>query len=156
MDNSPKAPADNILTPGSTEWLILPKTSYYLNPGFAVKKYKVSNKKVLSVSRKGKVKVKKSGNVTVTATGKNGETASFVIAAEKPKMKGVKVSVGTKLNVSDMLSGTKFAELSSMKSSKTSVAEIAADGTITAKAKGTSKITVEIGGRKYKAKIKVK
>ena len=155
-NDAPKTATDKVLTPGSGEWLLLPKTSYYLNAGFAVKKYKVSNKKVLSVSKKGKVKVKKAGNVTVTALGKNGETAVFNIVAEKPKMRKLTVKpVGT-FKVNELFTGTSFAEITSVKSSNTKVAEVTADGTVTAKAKGRTKIMVEIGGRKYKGTLIVK
>ncbi|XME00987.1 LamG-like jellyroll fold domain-containing protein [Lachnospiraceae bacterium C1.1] len=152
---TPKTPADGILS-ADADNLLLAKNKYYIRPSFAVKKYVISNKKIVKVTKKGKVKVKKTGTATVTAVGKNGESAVYTITAEVPKMKKLKVTAAGTYKITEMLTGVTYAELESCKSSKTSVAEIAADGTITVKAKGSTKITVVIGGKKYKATLKAK
>ncbi|MCR4745823.1 MAG: Ig-like domain-containing protein, partial [Lachnospiraceae bacterium] len=152
---TPKTPADGILS-ADADNLLLAKNKYYIRPSFTVKKYVISNKKIVKVTKKGKVKVKKTGTATVTAVGKNGESAVYTITAEVPKMKKLKVTAAGTYKITEMLTGVTYAELESCKSSKTSVAEIAADGTITVKAKGSTRITVVIGGKKYKATLKAK
>ncbi len=92
----------------------------------------------------------------MTAVGKNGENAVYSITAEKPKMSSIKVKSAGIVELDKMLSGVAYSGIDSVTSSKPSVAEITADGKISVKAKGTATITVIIGGKKYKAKLKAK
>ena len=152
---TPATPAGNILSDSAVN-VLLPKTKYYIRPGFKVKKYVISNKKTVKVSKKGKVTIKKSGTATITAVGNNGQSVVYTIDAEIPKMKALTVTKAGNYNISEMLSGLTYAKVDSYASSKTSVAEISDNGTITVKAKGSTRITVVIDGKKYRAILKAK
>ena len=152
---TPKAPENGILS-SETANLITAKVKYYIRPEFKVKKYVIENKKLVKVSKKGKVTAKKSGTTTVTAVGKNGETAVYTVTVEVPKMKKLTVKAAGSYNISEMLSGITYTTIDSYSSSKPSVAEISNDGVITVKSAGSARITVVIGGKKYKATLRAK
>ena len=154
-DNTPKAPENNTIT-GDNAVLSF-GNKYTLKTDFSVKKFVVSDKKVLSVTRKGVVKVKKSGTVTIKAEGKNGESKTFSnIVAEKPVMKSLTVKSTDSIDISKMLSGVTYAVPTAYESSNKSVAEIDANGKITIKGKGRTSITVQFGKKKFKKTLKVK
>ena len=154
-DNTPKAPENNTIT-GDNAVLSF-GNKYTIKTDFSVKKFVVSDKKVLSVTRKGVVKVKKSGTVTITAEGKNGESKTFRnIVAEKPVMKSLTVTSLDSIDISKMLSGVTYAVPTAYESSNKSVAEIDANGKITVKGKGRTSITVHFGKKKFKKTLKVK
>ena len=81
---------------------------------------------------------------------------------EKPVMKKKQIILDSdaeknKYSISTMLSGLSFLEPEKYESKKPAVAEINTDtGDITAKAKGSSKITVTVLGKKFNANFKVK
>ncbi|XME03704.1 immunoglobulin-like domain-containing protein [Lachnospiraceae bacterium C1.1] len=154
--STPSIPADHILFTGDQTNLLIAKNKYYIVPSFTVKKYQISNKKILSVNKKGLVKAKKSGSAIVTAIGNNGESETYNITVEKPKMSKLKVSAAGTYKISDMLSDVTYASFDAISSSNTSVAEVSESGTITVKTAGSTRITVIIDGRKYKAKLKAK
>ena len=113
----------------------------------------------LKVSKKGAVKAKKAGCYEVTSSG-GGETKVTTIYVEEPKMKKMDLNTGdidNKYAIDTMLSGISFLEPESFSSSKPAVATVdTATGTITAVGKGSSKITVTICGKKFKASLKIK
>ena len=152
---APAEPANGAVTGGNV--LLVNGGKYVFKTDFKVKKFTVSDKKVLKVSKSGKATIKKSGLVTVTATGKKGETKTFEnIYVEKPVMNSKTVISKASFNVSEMLSGVTHAKITSYSSSKTKVAAIDDKGQITILSKGTTKITVIINGKKYKKSLKVK
>lgn len=130
--------------------------------------YKSSNKKVVTVSKKGVVKAKKKGKATVTAYAK----------ANKKKKVAIKVIVGTpvtkiKLNKTKAtLKVKKTLKLKATvtpkkasnkkviwKTSNKKIATVSSAGKVTAKKKGTAKITATAAdgsGKKATAKITVK
>ncbi len=155
QEKTPTEPANGAVTGGNV--LLVNGGKYVFKTDFKVKKFTVSDKKVLKVSKSGKATVKKSGLVTVTATGKKGETKTFEnIYVEKPVMNSKTVTSKASFNVSEMLSGVTHAKITSYSSSKTKVAAIDDKGQITILSKGTTKITVIINGKKYKKSLKVK
>ncbi|MEY8391219.1 glycoside hydrolase family 2 TIM barrel-domain containing protein [Lachnospiraceae bacterium 45-W7] len=125
--------------------------------------YKTSNKKVAAVSSKGKITAKKVGTATVTATNKAGQVKIYKITVKKAPNKIVKVTPakktlkkGKKVTLKVKLpKGT--AGKCSFKSSNKKVAAVNAKGVVTAKKKGTARITVTTYNKKKKTvTIKVK
>ncbi|WP_162300206.1 Ig-like domain-containing protein [Intestinibaculum porci] len=130
--------------------------------------YKSSNKKIVTVSKKGVVKAKKKGKATVTAYAK----------ANKKKKVAIQVIVGTpvtkiKLNKTKAtLTVKKTLKLKATvtpkkasykkvlwKTSNKKIATVSSAGKVTAKKKGTAKITATAAdgsGKKATAKITVK
>lgn len=130
-------------------------TAYKITPldGAPLKGIKINKKGVLSSKNI-------EGSYEIEVTGAQ-EKETVRLYVEKPVMKKNKIILDTdaeknKYGISTMLSGLSFLEPEKYESKKPSVAEIDTDnGTITAKAKGTSKITVTILGKKYKANFRV-
>ena len=111
--------------------------------------------KGLKVTKKGVLKISKPGTYDVTAS--DGTNSKVIrIFAEKPVMKKKQVTATGKYNISAMLSGVTYNTPTKYESKKTAVAEIDENGVITAKAKGSTKITVYFGSRKFSASFKVK
>ena len=130
--------------------------------------YKTSNKKVVTVSKKGVVKAKKKGKATVTAYAK----------ANKKKKVLIKVIVGTpvsKIKLNKTKATLKVGKTVSLKATvspkgasykkvlwKTSnkkIATVSSNGKVTAKKKGSATITATAAdgsGKKATAKITVK
>ncbi len=125
--------------------------------------YKTSKKKVAAVSSKGKITAKKVGTATITATNKAGQVKIYKITVKKAPKKIVKVTPskktlkkGKKVTLKVKLpKGT--AGTCTFKSSNKKVAAVSAKGVVTAKKKGTAKITVTTYNKKKKTvTIKVK
>ena len=103
------------------------------------------------------------GSYDVTLTDGN---ASMVIRiyVEKPVMKKYTadnltdedIKAGQLYDISKMLSGTAYLEPEKYESKKPAVAEISETGTIKINGKGSTKITVTICDKKFKAAFKVK
>lgn len=137
-----------------TAYLGFTPTSYNVEPldGSPAKGVKISKKWELKTGGKA-------GSYDVTLTdGSNSKTIRIYV--EKPKMKAYKVKLEGENKYdanSVMLSGLTFLEPEKFESKKTSVAEINEEtGIITPKAKGSTKITAYICGKKFKASFKVK
>ena len=133
--------------------------------------YKSSNPSVVSVSKKGVLKAGKAGKATITITAKSGKAKKTkkikVTVLKKTKFKKVK-SLQAKLDSSQLAPGAKskikvtFKPKKAsnknlmFKSSNNNVAKVAANGTVTAVAPGTAKITVtSCAQRKAKATLTV-
>ncbi len=136
-----------------------------LAKGDSVKSYKSSNKKIFTVDKKGKIKAKnKSGTAKLTVTLKSGKKATAKVKVQKGTVKTTKVSVNTsKLT---LLKGGKYTLKTSMaplttqqkmkfSSSNKKVASVSSKGVITAKKKGTAKITVKSGSKKKTVTVSV-
>nr|MCR4746075.1 Ig-like domain-containing protein [Lachnospiraceae bacterium] len=154
-DNSPKAPEGNEIT--GDNCVLTTGNKYYIRTDFKVKKFEISDKKVLKVTKKGKVRVKRAGTVTITAKGKNGETKVFSnIVVEKPKLSSLTVNSRETIDISEMLTGVTYSKADSYASSNTKVAAIDANGKITINGAGKTKITVIFGKKKFKKTLKVR
>lgn len=136
-----------------------------LAKGDSVKSYKSSNKKIFTVDKKGKIKAKsKSGTAKLTVTLKSGKKATAKVKVQKGTVKTTKVTVNTsKLT---LLKNGKYTLKTSMaplttqqkmkfSSSNKKVVTVSSKGVITAKKKGTAKITVKSGSKKKTVTVSV-
>jgi glycerophosphoryl diester phosphodiesterase/uncharacterized protein YjdB len=116
-------------------------------------KWKTSNKKVATISKKGKLKAVKSGSATITATYKKIKYTCKVkvypmqisdtnFALKKGQSKTLTLYYATKKNVKWSTSNKK-------------VATVNKNGKVTAKKNGTVYIYAKYNGKRYKAKLKV-
>lgn len=136
-----------------------------LATGDYVKSYKSSNKKIFTVDKKGKIKAKnKSGSAKLTVTLASGKTATAKVKVQKGTVKTTKLTVNTSSLV--LLKGgtytlkTTRAPLTTQQkvtysSSNKKVATVSSKGVVTAKKKGTAKITVKSGSKKKTVKVTV-
>lgn len=124
-----------------------------------------SNTKVATVTNKGKVKAKKVGQTVLTVTMKSGATASCKLKVQKKKVviKGIKVksskvtlAKGEKYTIGVKRNPITATEKITYKTNKNKVAVVSKKGVITAKAKGTCKITVKCKGKKKVVNVTVK
>ncbi|MCR4744143.1 MAG: FIVAR domain-containing protein [Lachnospiraceae bacterium] len=160
QDNTPKAPENNLITDDTENALLTVGNIYKIKMSFNVKKYLLdrSEKKIIKVTKKGKVKVKKSGTVTLEILGKNGESKTITIYAEKPKAVKKTAAVGEVFDAAELVSGVTYLTPVSYKSGNNSVAVVDENGKVTAMKKGTVRIIISFGNKKatVKAKLKVR
>ena len=134
--------------------------------GQAVKSYKSSDKKVATVTAKGRVATKKAGTAKITITLKSKKTLTLTVKVVDPNApKSVKITqgksatlkVGKKLALAATLSPTGSKSALKWSTSNKKVATVSSKGVVTAKKKGTAKITVTTdNGKKATIKITVK
>lgn len=145
----------------------LPCVIYPINAANKKLTYSTSNKKVASVSKTGTIEAHKTGKAVITITSSNGKTikCTVYVVSKAIKLKEIilnkngTVTLAKKktLNLSAKSSpknATGF--IVKWKSSNSKVASVDAMGRVTAKAKGTVKITAEVGNKKKTIIIKVK
>lgn len=122
--------------------------------------YKTSNKKVATVSKNGVVTAKKKGTAKITATIKvNGKNKSVTckVTVKKPSIKLAKSSATLKVGAATMIKVTSTPTgKATFKTSNKKVATVDGNGVVTAKKKGTAKITVKCNGVSKTFKVKVK
>lgn len=116
-------------------------------------KFKTSNKKVLTVSRKGVVTGKKAGTAYITATykGKTSKKVKITVAQLSLNKGKMKLNVGKTATLTAKYNKKKVKP--TFKSSNPNVASVNKNGKITAKKKGTATITAVY--KKTKASCKV-
>lgn len=130
-------------------------------------KWKSSNSKVVSVSKSGKIKARKAGkSATITVTSANGTKALCKVKVPKKAIKSTKVKlnrskatlkVGKTLKLKATIAPKKSTDNVTFSSSRKKVATVSSRGVVTAKKKGTAKITVKTtSGKKAVCKITVK
>lgn len=124
-----------------------------------------SNKNVATVSSKGVVKARKTGTTKLTVTMKSGASAVCKLKVQKGKVvtKSIKVAAakvtlaaGEKYTINAVRNPVTATEKITYSSSKKSVATVSSKGVITAKKKGTSKITVKCNKKKKVITVTVK
>ena len=118
--------------------------------------FKSSNKKVATVNRKGVITGKKAGKAVITVkVGKY--TKKLTVKVKKPSFKLVKSSVKLKKGKKTTIR-VKAAPVSKVtyKTSNKKVATVNSKGVVTAKKKGTAKITVKCNGITKTFKVTVK
>lgn len=118
--------------------------------------FKSSNKKVATVNSKGVIKGKKAGKAVITVkVGKY--TKKLTVKVKKPSFKLVKSSVKLKKGKKTTIR-VKAAPVSKVtyKTSNKKVATVNSKGVVTAKKKGTAKITVKCNGITRTFKVTVK
>ena len=134
--------------------------------GDSVKSWKSSNKKIVTVNKKGVIKAgKKNGTAKITVTLASGKKATLKVKVQSPrvnttKIKGLKSKVslkkGEKLTLKPAISPLTSQDKVTYTSSNKKVATVNKKGVITAKKKGTVKITVKSGKKSCTIKVKVK
>lgn len=125
-----------------------------------VKSYSSSNKKIVTVSKKGTLKGIKPGTARITVKTKNGAKATVKVVVKKPSVKlnkkSIKLKVKEKSNELKVKSKIKTDCIRKWKSSDPKVVSVNKNGILTAKKKGTAKITVVMkSGATASCKVKV-
>ncbi len=125
-----------------------------------VKKYKSSNKKIASVSKKGVIKGVKVGSATITVTPKKGAKVKIKVTVRKAPTKvtlnksKLAMEVGDTFRLKATLSKKSASKLT-WSSSKSAVAQVSDAGVITAVSAGKAVITVKTYKKKVLAKCTV-
>ena len=136
-----------------------------LAAGDSVRSWTTSNKKIVAVTSRGKITAKKVGKAKITITLASGKKAVVNVTVQKTavkttKISGLKKSVvlkkGQKLTLKPVISPITSLEKVTYKSSNKKVATVSSKGVITAKKKGSAKITVKSGKKSYTIKVTVK
>lgn len=136
-----------------------------LAAGDRVQSWTTSNKKVATVTSRGKITVKKTGKARIIITLASGKKAVVNVTVQKTavkttKISGLKRSVvlkrRQKLTLKPVISPITSVEKVTYKTSNKKVATVNSRGVITAKKKGTAKITVKSGKKTYTVTVKVK
>ena len=114
------------------------------------------NKKGITINKKKKLlSAKKVGTYVLSIKNSKGEERQVTIYVEKPVLKKYIASDRNPVSITKMLSGVTKLRPTEFKSTKESVAVVSGAGMITPVGKGTTKIIVTFGPKKYKAKFKV-
>ncbi len=133
--------------------------------GDSIVSWESSNKKVVTVTKKGKIKAKKKGKATITVTLASGKTASFVVKVQKNKVttkkvtgvtKKITLAKGKKYKLTPVLKPLTSQDKITYTSSNKKVATVDKKGNIQAKGKGTAKITVKSGKKKAVCTVTVR
>ena len=150
------------ITIGVKQTVAAPKVTY--RSGDGIRSWTSSRKSVATVDKKGRITGKKTGTATITVKLKSGKTAKIKVTVKK-KISTTKLTVNRKsltlkkgktytlkVTVSPEYSQDKVT----YKSSNKTIATVNSKGRITAKKKGTAKITIQSGKKKVTCKVKVK
>lgn len=136
-----------------------------LAAGDRVQSWTTSNKKVATVTSRGKITAKKTGKARIIITLVSGKKAVVNVTVQKTavkttKISGLKKSVvlkrRQKLKLKPVISPLTSVEKVTYKTSNKKVATVSNKGVITAKKKGSAKITVKSGKKSYTVTVKVK
>lgn len=136
-----------------------------LAAGDRVQSWTTSNKKVATVASGGKITAKKVGKAKITVILTSGKKAVVNVTVQKTAVKTTKISGlkkrvslkrKQKLTLKPVISPITSVEKVTYKSSNKKVATVSSKGVITAKKKGTAKITVRSGKKSYTVTVKVK
>ena len=128
-------------------------------------KWKTSNKKIADVSSKGVVLAKGPGTAKITVTLKSGKTATLNVKVQTAKVatkkisgldKTVSVKKGKTLKLTPVISPITSQDKVTYTSSNKKVATVTKKGVIKGIRKGTAKITVKSGNKKFTVTVKVK
>ncbi len=135
-----------------------------LAAGDYVKSWKSSNKKIVTVSKKGKIKAKKAGKATITVTLASGKKQKIKVVIKKSAVKTKKISVkskkislkkGAKFSLKATVNPFTSLQKLSYLSSDSKVATVSKKGVIKAKKPGKAKITVRSGSKKVVVQLTV-
>lgn len=125
--------------------------------------YKSNNSKIAVANKKGYIVAKKNGTATITITKKNGTKVAYKVTVKKaPKkvmasFKSKTLKKGKKITLKAKFEKGCYSNTVSFKSSNSKIATVSQKGVITAKKKGTCKITITTyNKKKVTVKITVK
>lgn len=134
--------------------------------GDSVKSWTSSNKRIVTVNNKGVITAGTiSGTAKVTVTLKSGKKASLVVKVQPTKVITTKIfglrssetlKVGQKLALKPVLGPVTSQDGITYTFSNRDVAVVNRNGVITARNKGTAKITVRSGRETFVIKVTVK
>ena len=137
-----------------------------MTKGDSVKSWESNNQKIATVSKSGVIKAgKKNGTARITVTLASGKKATVTVKVQKAKVATTKISglksketlkKGKKLTLKPVISPITSLEKVTYTSSNKKVATVNSKGVVTAKKKGTAKITVKSGKKSYTIKVTVK
>ena len=137
-----------------------------LAAGDRVVSWTSSNPKILTVSKNGKLKAgKKTGKVTVTVRLASGLTKQVRITVQKKTVKTTKISLspakitlkkGKKQTLKPVITPITSQQKTTYSSNNKKVVSVNSKGQITAKKKGTAKITIRSGNKKKVVTVTVK
>lgn len=122
------------------------------------------NSDIASVSEDGTIVAKKTGAVDITVATKSGATAVMTVKVQKDKVvtKGitglknnVSVAAGEKLKLTPVLTPISSQQKITYQTSNKKIATVSAKGVVKGVKKGTAKITVKSGSKKFVVKVKV-
>ena len=143
-----------------------------LAKGDKVSSWKSSNTKIVTVTSSGKITGKKAGTATITVKLKSGLTSQVKVKVQKSDVAATSLTVlnkstnkkisGTvtlkakkKLTLATTVAPVTCKQKVTFTSSNKKIATVTSGGVITAKKKGTVTITVKVGKKSAKVKIKV-
>ena len=134
--------------------------------GDSVVSWKSSNKKIVTVDKNGVIKAgNKKGTAKITVTLKSGKTATLNVKVQTAKVatkkisgldKTVSVKKGKTLKLTPVISPITSQDKVTYTSSNKKVATVTKKGVIKGIRKGTAKITVKSGNKKFTVTVKVK
>jgi hypothetical protein len=146
--------------------LVIPAVAYTSDNSIAKLIYSSSDESIATISSQGKITAKRTGTAKVTISAENGKKTIVTIKVVKKAIAVKKVSVikppklikkGKSKFLKVKLSPTNpTGVVVKFKSNKPSVLSVDKAGKVTAKKKGTAKVTITAGGKKATIKIKVK
>ena len=152
----------NTITLGKGEKVTLPLTMTS-NVTLSQLTYRSSNKKVVTVSKKGKLTAKKTGSAKIAVTAPDGTNIQIKVKVKKAptgikaKLKKPILTKGKSTTIITTLSKGSASYNLRYKSMNTKIALVNADGKVTAKKKGTVKIQVKTyNNKKTYVTLKVK
>ncbi len=134
--------------------------------GDSIKSWASSNKKIVTVDKKGKIKAgTKTGTAKITVTLKSGKKATLKVKVQTAKVKTTKISglkkkltikKGKSVTLKPVVSPITSQEKVTYRSSNKKIATVSSKGVVKGRRKGTVTITVKSGKVTKKIKITVK
>ncbi len=133
--------------------------------GDSIKSWTSSNKKIVSVNNKGTVKGLKAGKAKISVTLASGKKQAISVTVQKTTVKTEKITglkskinlkKGKKLTLKPVLTPITSQESITYTTSNKKIVTVSKKGVIAGKKKGTAKITVKSGSKKYVIKVTVK
>ena len=134
--------------------------------GDSIKSWASSNKKIVTVDKKGKIKAgTKTGTAKITVTLKSGKNATLKVKVQTAKVKTTKISglkkkltikKGKSVTLKPVVSPITSQEKVTYRSSNKKIATVSSKGVVKGRRKGTVTITVKSGKVTKKIKITVK
>ena len=134
--------------------------------GDSIRSWVSSNRKIVTVDKNGLIRAQnRNGSAKITVTLKSGKRAVLKVKVQSGKVRTTKISglkssmtlkKGQKTTLKPVISPLTSTEKVTYVTSNKKIATVFSKGVITAKKKGTAKITVRSGKKSYMIKVTVK